>query len=255
MLNFLEQTALYNSANFSWAAGGGGTTPAYNVNSTTYNTKLLAFLCPSDPNAGVNNINSYHASTGTTTNTFDNCCQQSTGLFTNQITYSIAQVPDGTSTTVAFSEALVGDIQAVAARRGNGTGVSSTGSATWQMDISAVALTTLQADWATCSQAQATQVNTDRGTRWAWGTLGCSLFNTVLPPNGGAYVTWNACRMGNPGTVTNGQYENASSAHSGGANTLFGDGSVKFIKSTIGLQTWWALGTRANGEAISGDAY
>jgi hypothetical protein len=33
------------------------------------------------------------------------------------------------------------------------------------------------------------------------------------------------------------------------------DGSVKAIKSTIAVQTWWALGTRAGNEVISADAY
>ena len=33
------------------------------------------------------------------------------------------------------------------------------------------------------------------------------------------------------------------------------DGSVKFIKSTINLQTYRALGTRAGGEVISADQY
>jgi prepilin-type processing-associated H-X9-DG protein len=47
----------------------------------------------------------------------------------------------------------------------------------------------------------------------------------------------------------------ASSAHPGGANVLFGDGSVKFVKNSISYQTWWALGTRAGNEVISADAY
>ena len=33
------------------------------------------------------------------------------------------------------------------------------------------------------------------------------------------------------------------------------DGSVKFIKDTVDITTWWALGTRAGGEVISSDAY
>ena len=36
---------------------------------------------------------------------------------------------------------------------------------------------------------------------------------------------------------------------------LFGDGSVKFIKNSVSLQTWRALGTRNGGEVISADAY
>ena len=47
----------------------------------------------------------------------------------------------------------------------------------------------------------------------------------------------------------------ANSHHPGGVNVLFCDGSVKFIKSTINITTWWALGTRAGGEVISSDQY
>ncbi len=45
------------------------------------------------------------------------------------------------------------------------------------------------------------------------------------------------------------------SMHSGGLNFLFVDGSVRFIKNTINLQTWWALSSRADGEVISADSY
>jgi len=47
----------------------------------------------------------------------------------------------------------------------------------------------------------------------------------------------------------------ASSQHPGGVNCLFMDGSVKFIKSTINLNTWLALGSVDGGETISADAY
>jgi len=33
------------------------------------------------------------------------------------------------------------------------------------------------------------------------------------------------------------------------------DGSVKFIKDAINARTWWALGTKGNGEVISSDSY
>ncbi len=41
--------------------------------------------------------------------------------------------------------------------------------------------------------------------------------------------------------------------HPGGANVLFGDGSVRFIKESIHPYTWVALSTRDGGEVISGD--
>jgi prepilin-type N-terminal cleavage/methylation domain-containing protein/prepilin-type processing-associated H-X9-DG protein len=47
----------------------------------------------------------------------------------------------------------------------------------------------------------------------------------------------------------------ASSQHPGGVNVGFADGSVHFIKSSVSLPTWWALGTRAGGEVLSSDAY
>ena len=46
----------------------------------------------------------------------------------------------------------------------------------------------------------------------------------------------------------------ASSRHPGGVNVLMGDGTVKFVKGSISPQTWWALGTKANGEVVSADA-
>jgi prepilin-type processing-associated H-X9-DG protein len=41
-----------------------------------------------------------------------------------------------------------------------------------------------------------------------------------------------------------------SSAHTGGVNALYGDGSVHFIQNSIDLATWRALGTRSGGEVI-----
>jgi prepilin-type processing-associated H-X9-DG protein len=47
----------------------------------------------------------------------------------------------------------------------------------------------------------------------------------------------------------------ARSYHPGGVNTLFCDGSVRFIKNSINWVTWRALGTIASGEVVSSDAY
>ena len=45
------------------------------------------------------------------------------------------------------------------------------------------------------------------------------------------------------------------SFHPGGANFLFGDGSVKFLKESIDLATYRALGTRGSGEVVDAAAY
>jgi prepilin-type processing-associated H-X9-DG protein len=47
----------------------------------------------------------------------------------------------------------------------------------------------------------------------------------------------------------------ARSYHPGGVNVLIGDGSVRFIKSSINGATWRGLGTVSGGEVISADAY
>jgi prepilin-type N-terminal cleavage/methylation domain-containing protein/prepilin-type processing-associated H-X9-DG protein len=47
----------------------------------------------------------------------------------------------------------------------------------------------------------------------------------------------------------------ARSFHPGGVNVLFGDGGVRFVKSTISGTVWRALGTVSGGEVISADAY
>ncbi len=45
----------------------------------------------------------------------------------------------------------------------------------------------------------------------------------------------------------------ATSNHAGGVNVCLTDGSVKFVKDTVSLPTWWAVGTRAGGEVVGGD--
>jgi hypothetical protein len=38
-------------------------------------------------------------------------------------------------------------------------------------------------------------------------------------------------------------------------NSLFGDGSVHFVKNTINQLTWYAIGTKGQGEVVSADAF
>jgi prepilin-type processing-associated H-X9-DG protein len=45
----------------------------------------------------------------------------------------------------------------------------------------------------------------------------------------------------------------SASDHSAGVNFVFGDGSVRFIRDPISLQTYRALSTSAGGEVISLD--
>ena len=63
-------------------------------------------------------------------------------------------------------------------------------------------------------------------------------------------------KLGNKGSAPNeSQFINAQSYHPGGANFLFADGSVHFLKSSINPIPWRALATRNYGEVISADSY
>ncbi len=77
-----------------------------------------------------------------------------------------------------------------------------------------------------------------------------TLFNTIALPNS---AQWTYCSSSTSGSAST--FSEADSYHSGGVNTLMGDGSVRFIKSTISRQTWWALGTRAGSEVIDASNY
>ena len=46
-----------------------------------------------------------------------------------------------------------------------------------------------------------------------------------------------------------------TSNHPGGVNIAMSDGSAKYVKDTVNLQAWWAIGTRAGGEVVSADSY
>ena len=95
----------------------------------------------------------------------------------------------------------------------------------------------------------------DKEIRWAYGGLGLTSFNTIVPPNSTQYP-WGGCRLDQVGGgFAWGPYSNATSNHPGGCNVLFGDGSVKFIKGSIDIKIWWGLGTRNGGEVISADSY
>ncbi len=279
LLNYIEQAPLYNAANFSLAAFDG-----LNVNSTVRGSVIAAFLCPSDPNAsrstgGDGRLNSYAASFGTDSNgsnyAWDNgnppnptynhqLPGTSTGLFAYGTSYGIQDCTDGSSQTVAFAEWLVGDGRANQGSRYRGNGEMQDGASdTYRSNVqdkAAATLTGLQAcatKFANEPASSASAITDYKGYRWAMGALSFGSFNMAQTPNDPQYPV-GGCRSGgsgNEGWLDGAWSVGAASAHPGGANVLFGDGSVKFIKSTISRTTWWALGTKNGGEVVSADSY
>jgi prepilin-type N-terminal cleavage/methylation domain-containing protein/prepilin-type processing-associated H-X9-DG protein len=253
MLGFLEQTPLYNAINFNW--GMNQTAQCGPIQITAYTTKVNEFLCPSDPNAGVTNLNSYYDSSGTTT--IDAPAQTtsgSTGLFTFWRSYSIPACTDGTSNTIAFSEGLVGDNTTNYTRSAGIVSLTGLPATAEVLDASAN-WTAVQTGIQACTTAWNSQsggkLNTGRGNFWFHGTQAQTIFNTVLTPNTRS-AGWAFC---SDSAIGDSAFIVANSNHAGGVNVLMGDGSVKFIKDSINQQAWMALGTRAGNEVLSSDSY
>jgi prepilin-type processing-associated H-X9-DG protein len=129
------------------------------------------------------------------------------------------------------------------------------------MDASGLPQATLQTALVACTnayqsaQVSGTNISTANGSRWGWGATTMTLFHTIVPPSSPQYP-WNSCRDSCGGCGPDDSiFSNAYSNHSGGANVLFTDGSVKFIKSTINQRTWMAIGTKNLGETVSADSY
>lgn len=280
VLSHLEQSTVYNAINFSFAPAQ-ALNQAYYTNSTILYLRLNTFICPSDGISPTTlddirmdfNCN-YSGSTGTTVEAIGAVnqtvsIQDSTGIFgfDNPIlhgsrVYRVASVTDGTSNTIAYSEHLVGGV---------GPRVTDTRRASWgrvpevagvvSLDPTALYPQVVQALAACGTYARANAAATDTsvgssfsGATWMAGYLGTTLFNTITPPNSTQYA-FNSCQADPLFTWGLSGFVNSTSNHSGGSNFTFADGSVRFIKSTIDLRTYWALGTRAGGEVISSDAY
>jgi prepilin-type N-terminal cleavage/methylation domain-containing protein/prepilin-type processing-associated H-X9-DG protein len=97
-------------------------------------------------------------------------------------------------------------------------------------------------------------------TAWVDGNIQETGFTTAWPPNKAILNHTNLADLDlQTKLITQGGPTFAAitsrSYHPGGVNTLLGDGSVRFIKSTIDGNIWRSLGTVAGGEVISADSY
>jgi prepilin-type N-terminal cleavage/methylation domain-containing protein/prepilin-type processing-associated H-X9-DG protein len=274
MLPYLEQPALYNACNFSHQ-GPGFWNYIDAANGTVQLTKLNVFICPSDVDrinfgarntatpAGTNyqsnaGADAYSFLTGTTgtggpgsTNTFS-------GPFPSYCApVKLASITDGTSNTAAFCELVKGQ----GAYAGGFDGLKPSSSfVNVSVNASGAAggIANPQFDNNKClatggvtpnNVLAATAGDFPVGAAWWWGRSGQTRYNHVMTPN-----TFN-CSFGGDSSDSDDDALTASSRHSGGVNLLLMDGSVRFIKSTIALPTWWALSTMAGGEVLDASSY
>jgi prepilin-type N-terminal cleavage/methylation domain-containing protein/prepilin-type processing-associated H-X9-DG protein len=265
ILPYLEGGAAYNAWNV---------VRIYNSlsNQTGSQTKISSYICPSDTPAagdpagdfvvaqasyagceGTQETVAYHwAGLGTqppvATAPYANSCNQgpSDGIFGPTYTQSIASVTDGTSNTLMFGE------MSRFINEPGGSNFSFNYAAGW---------------WNGPPWSSSTPYWTG-DIRWT------GLISTIALPNSPPDMTGKLSALcvvtgGLPNTLANGSTTTAGKyfpctkwgqlafhgLHAGGVNFAKADGSVQFIKSSISLMTYRALGTRAGGEVISSDQY
>jgi prepilin-type N-terminal cleavage/methylation domain-containing protein/prepilin-type processing-associated H-X9-DG protein len=228
LLPYIEQNNLYNQINFTVSATN-------SVNAGPTATTIKSLLCPSDPIPAPAGLagNNYFACYGTAIQFFQNS-SIANGAFALRDTkgLSVLSITDGSSNTAAFAELRKGDYNNAAYNAADWLNASAVGSPT-------------SADQA-FSMCQS--INT-QNLSYQWFSAGGEWLNDSNTGTAYTHVGLpNSVNCGFPATLT---FDvNASSAHTGGVNVLLCDGSVKFVTSTIDLQTWRALGTRAGGETL-----
>jgi prepilin-type N-terminal cleavage/methylation domain-containing protein/prepilin-type processing-associated H-X9-DG protein len=246
LLNFMEQVALFNSINMMISYGD----PS---NASALATQVNTMLCPSDSNIpggsvtvnGTSKQAAYHSyphNTGTfiydNNENFDGPTYNlGTSKYGPVIT--LAMIRDGTSNTAMFSEFVRGKNETVSLGK-------------WQIytaNISGKTATPLVNIVSAC-QASITVVKGYKGSVWFDANTGeGGGYSHTMAPN------QNACFFSDANASSYICNISSSSYHPGGVNVGFLDGSVKFIKDTVGRPTWWALATYAGGEVISADSY
>ncbi|MDO5580932.1 MAG: DUF1559 domain-containing protein [Planctomycetia bacterium] len=129
---------------------------------------------------------------------------------------------DGTSNTVAMSEAVTGNGRANKLVKGNTvSGWGSVGSSTSYTPRKCAVKVDTSDPTAYNSSVTGTE---KRGRSWQHGCSAYTAFQTILPPNSASCLS---------GLRVNAGYFTATSNHSGGVNAVLADGSVRFISETI----------------------
>ena len=259
LLMFIEQGNLFHATNFSLPPETPGMvgSPTYNFmpayqdpnreNSTACQTVVSTFLCPSDGatlddwpsgNDYVANQQTWACDLSNTPPPTAPAGESARGIFYLGSFVRFADITDGTSSTAFFSEKIKGTGQ-------------------YDPAVDSVVIpnqTSLDATYTTCRAAtpDPTTILTSRqGASWVMGEMCCTTYNHAATPN---TRTCAGFPFGSS-MASMAMQVPPSSRHPGGANLLFGDGNVHFVRDSIALGTWRALGTRNGKEVVSQSDY
>jgi prepilin-type N-terminal cleavage/methylation domain-containing protein/prepilin-type processing-associated H-X9-DG protein len=271
VLPYLDQQAIFNCFNFNLAPELETSLASASANSTGASTFINALLCPSDAASAVlitvagENYASHNYDLNVGSNyplqeTFPASVSSPFGVMPNGVFFenrgvNPSEFSDGMSSTVAVAETI-----------------RSTASSTYATDPTRVFLVTgnnkttgppltSDADYATYCLSlppTTTQFQATKGVRWHYGAPGHSMYNHRRVPNDPNPD----CRGGLPHSDKSDPLWSylslnvtTRSSHSGGVQALLADGHVQFVKNTINLLVWQALGSRNGGEITSADQF
>ncbi len=257
---YLDQGNLYNAINFDF-------TYSAKQNTTVTSTVLNFLLCPSElygpyDTADLGGTGDACISYGTCDGDWyvwsvnwgppNSVGPKNRGLFGPDYARTISNVIDGMSNTLMAAEGTIGHMQSRHCGGAAGTPVSDPVTGTYsftnvpQPGPASVAALNYQIQ--NCGNGPPNPVG---HTRWSNGGVYYSGFTVANTPNQPVDWDWVDENDGGPTYMS----LCASSFHPGGANTLFADGSVHFIKDSINPVTWRALGTISGREVISSDSW
>jgi prepilin-type N-terminal cleavage/methylation domain-containing protein/prepilin-type processing-associated H-X9-DG protein len=276
LLQFLEGGTVFNTMNFSYGCFNSVDTYGNAANSTACATRIAVFLCPSsvEPTWNVTRVNgqsyrgpgcSYFASLGSTLEYDANQTGgPPNGVFQHRgPALGVRNITDGTSNTVAFGEWRIGS--------GNANLMTIPSDIVWMtsypagvsrgtptVNLPLANLNNALIAWLEACRAASTPGSATRnggtgslGEAWAFSLPAFTLGDLNIAPN----PKYPACMTAKPGTQDSGGVYGLASHHPGGANALLCDGSVKFLKDSTNNTVIWSLGSRSQGEIITGDSY
>jgi prepilin-type N-terminal cleavage/methylation domain-containing protein/prepilin-type processing-associated H-X9-DG protein len=238
LTNYIEQNSVYNAYNFSFTWGEP-------VNSTAVQTRISSLLCPSSPNPerldGIPEATNWTPTVAAVSDygptisvdprlvTAKLVDGAGKGMLAKNEKVRLADVLDGLSNTIMYAETAGRPFLYRKGGRLAGT------------------LPTVRVNAGGWARA-ANDFSVD----------GASADGSVLPGPVAINATngedFGSSTYPHPYYGTEGSSE-AFAFHPGGANFLFGDGSVKFLKETIPIRIFAKLVTREGGEIVSSDQY
>jgi prepilin-type N-terminal cleavage/methylation domain-containing protein/prepilin-type processing-associated H-X9-DG protein len=267
LLPQMEQQIIFNAFNFSLAPD----TP--DPSNTTGNmTFINSLICPSDSSPQLITVSNfpfathnYPMNSGSGYPVVANISSSNmpspafsgnpNGPFYENSNTSSADFIDGMSTTVALSETVRSQTSSTYATDPLNvflvTGNNSTTGPALASDADYQSLCLSQPSSTTMFQAT-------KGVRWNYGAPGHSMYNHRRAPNDPRAD----CRGGLPHSIRSdplwswlSQNIVPRSKHAGGVNSLLSDGHVQFMKNSVSVTVWQAVGSRNGGEVVSADAF